>query len=527
MTHHYFSLQYSAIQKTVLRHDRLWSIAGISQGLAKLNEIDFIRIAETEYKGKVLVAGGGKFTAKFPDNSLAEGARSEICKRLATSFPMLEYQISEVVVAESLADAKENKQILLSLGEQKQRFRGYAASYLPHLAVCAECGEFPAETVFKIPVKEGGKWKDRLICRTCMVAYDQAKVDFKNIIRETATTLEQIYLEYLRAVSGAGHCKALHNFDDMFPDDDATGDKTSKKRMAVWFSDLNNMNQKVPIWLGQNEDEILKTFNTVKAVNISVVAKALISTFSDPDNSYLPFRIVVAGGDDLCLVMPEQYILDFIGNLADATHQKVTELDKDPQNPLNTEWLQKRVLPDPQGTIATVKPYSFGGSFVLASLHTPFKAIHALGEKLMSDAKTKTDRQGNSVNWRIMAEDGAVADTILDFDRPLFIEQPDVLPAGWNKLNFAEYMKLRDEYKGVTGSHRFALVDRLLRFADNSEKLTTELKKYDSNQRIKSFSGLLTESKLQSGGFLVPERLATLLELMSIKKTSDKDEERI
>lgn len=29
----YVSLQYSAIQKTVLRHDRLWSMAGVSQML--------------------------------------------------------------------------------------------------------------------------------------------------------------------------------------------------------------------------------------------------------------------------------------------------------------------------------------------------------------------------------------------------------------------------------------------------------------------------------------------------------------
>jgi hypothetical protein len=37
----------------------------------------------------------------------------------------------------------------------------------------------------------------------------------------------------------------------------------------------------------------------------------------------------------------------------------------------------------------------------------------------------------------------------------------------------------------------------------------------------------LTEKKLQRNKVLTPERLATLLELMSIKKTDDRNEERI
>jgi hypothetical protein len=64
--HYYFALQYSAIQETVLRHDRLWSIAGISQILSRMNEIELPAIVEHRDIGEeVLVAGGGKFTARF------------------------------------------------------------------------------------------------------------------------------------------------------------------------------------------------------------------------------------------------------------------------------------------------------------------------------------------------------------------------------------------------------------------------------------------------------------------------------
>ena len=524
--YYYLSLQYSAIQKTVLRHDRLWSIAGISNTLARLNEIDLPDIA-VHHGGTAIVAGGGKFTARFRDEASAVAARSECVRLLSTTLPMLEFQVSDIVSADTFTEAIANNNIIKSVNEQKQSFRGYASCYLPHLAVCAECGEYPAETRFSISVKEGLKWKDRYICRTCKTANDGAKIDFSKLNSDTTTTLEQVYLEYLKAVPDACHCQALQNFDDMFPDDGDTGGKTSKKRMAVWFSDLNNMNQKVPVWLGQNENEILNTFKTVKEVNIAVVATALAATFPAPGDSFLPFRVVVAGGDDLCMVMPEQYLLNFATNLAQAVTDKINELDADLNNPLNTAWLQDRVRPDVNGVRPTVKPYSFGGSFVLASLHTPFRAIHALGEELMSQAKVKSDRHGNAINWRIMAEDGAVAETLLNFERPLFVDRPATVPAEWDKLTFAEYLELRKEFKAVSGSHRFAIVDRLIRFGNDPEKLTAELKKYDSNLRLKSFSGLLTEKKLQRDNVLAPERLATLLELMSINNTNDRDEERI
>lgn len=73
--YHYFSLQYSAIQKTILRHDRLWSMSGISMVLSELNEIILPRISEQEGNGTVLVAGGGKFTARFDTNENSEKAK--------------------------------------------------------------------------------------------------------------------------------------------------------------------------------------------------------------------------------------------------------------------------------------------------------------------------------------------------------------------------------------------------------------------------------------------------------------------
>ncbi|HOF05363.1 MAG TPA: hypothetical protein PK175_09070 [Syntrophales bacterium] len=567
---YYLSLQYSAIQKTVLRHDRLWSIAGMSQGLARLNEVDLPDIVRKN-NGEVLVAGGGKFTAKF----VAEGeagtaaqvtaeanaaqALREIRKAVATAFPMLEFQMSEVVAANDFADAKAGKRterpdvagigpenndadggknakgILDFINEQKRTFRGFVTTYMPHLAICGECGEYPAESTFFYK-SEGGRI---YLCRICYEARNRAWTNLGKIAegmtnedtngdyvmkerdvkspRRVLTTLESIYHGYLTAVPSAKECELLLDFADMFPEPDDV-DKAARRRMAVWFSDLNNMNQKVPIWLAQPEDKILHTFDQVKAVNIEVIVDALTKTFPNPKETVLPFRLVVAGGDDLCLVMPEEYILAFVQNLAAAVDEKVAELEKKGANPLSVKWLKEHADPNKDKEKDGIKPYSFGGAFVIASLHTPFKKIHALGEERLAESKKETDRWGNSVNWRIMAEENAVSEDLFKFERPLFVSKPEKTPAKMqDRLTFNDYIALCEKHADISSSHRFAVLARVQQFPEDQGGFAKALKMLDGATRSKSFSGLLDEEKLKHNGQPDPARFATLLELLTIK----------
>jgi hypothetical protein len=168
---YYFSVQYSAIQKTILRHDRLWSVTGISMILSELNEIGFPRVV-SENNGTVLVAGGGKFTARFSGERDAETAKRDIVKILSTTLPMLEFQASkEIIRAESMNDAKAEKKdkdgnilypgLIRELSEQKRHFRGYGVSFNPHLKTCDECGEYPVAAGKKIPPG------DKRVCGIC------------------------------------------------------------------------------------------------------------------------------------------------------------------------------------------------------------------------------------------------------------------------------------------------------------------------------------------------------------------------
>jgi hypothetical protein len=170
----------------------------------------------------------------------------------------------------------------------------------------------------------------------------------------------------------------------------------------------------------------------------------------------------------------------------------------------------------------TPKPFGFGASFVVTSIHTPFSQIHALGEELMSAAKKQTGRRGNSVNWRIMAEDQPVETDPFAFDRPLFIEDSDAE----TELSFKKYLNLRKIYKfgikepkkqrELSTSHLQQIVGIMMREKDARE-IERQLKLLDSGEADKSFSPLLRDPAFRnSDKTLNPRRLATLLELITI-----------
>ena len=227
---------------------------------------------------------------------------------------------------------------------------------------------------------------------------------------------------------------------------------------------------------------------------------------------------MVAGGDDLCLVMAEKHILAFTRNLSQVVETARKSFSQD--HPLSDEWLIDNRFKD----TGEPKPFGFGASFVVTSIHTPFSQIHQVGEELMSAAKKGTDRQGNSVNWRIMAEENSVTEKLLQFERPLFIEVGDRGKYGPDQLTFAEYLELRDKYKGkLSGSHLQQIVGIMQELGAgnggeiNPWELDRRLKLLDAAETDKSFSFLLRDPRFRDDNdMLLPRRIATLFELMTI-----------
>ncbi len=512
---YYLSLQYSGIQKVILRHDRLWSIAGTSQLLSQLNEIELPRLAK-KFDGKVIISGGGKFTASFQSHDKATEARDSFIKLISTTLPMLEVQYSEAVDAVSLKEALGNETyppLTSQLAEAKRYFRGYGYTYNPQLQPCDECGEYPAESPWD---------KDERLCRICYQAYEHSKLKLSRLKDNTddLTSIKRIYSDLATSFDGNLPDIPL-NLEDLFPKNDKNKDK---RRIALWASDINGMGDKLPLWTSQADEKIIEVFQKIKAFNIKVITNALKATFTNiKDSKYLPFRIIVAGGDDLCIVMRDMDILRFTIELSKSLHEALKEeIDKDKAYPLSLEYLES--LKDTSKGSVQLKPHSFGGAFVVAPIHTPFKRLHHLVESLMKRAKEHTQRQDNSINWRVLSsEEDVVSETVLPFEKPLFIDNQ----IDNSSLTFKDYYDWAKEFKGLSTSHRQQIISKMIELVaeckDDTEAgklLERFLKRMPaaSGEKDSPHNRLLLEDKLRIGDTLSIARLSTLFEIIELYK---------
>jgi len=322
-----------------------------------------------------------------------------------------------------------------------------------------------------------------------------------------------------------------NNFEDLFASngESSSGDTNGqeRRRMAVWFSDINNMNGKVPIWFDQEEEEVFEIFTKVKKIFIQVTAQALADTFTDLCPPYLPFRIIIAGGDDLCLVMDSRNILEFAENMSKAFVSERERIKGDDNNYLNPDWLNRnrKEKSDQQ----PIKPYSFGSSFVITDIHTPFRLIHEIGETLMSEAKQETDRIDNSINWRIMADDDSETDRIHDFEKPLLIDSfsehgpkdPSLTSLNSDKMAFKDYLALIQPDFNISSSHMHQIVKKIKETAYDPVKVENWLKSLDDERTGKSFSKILIKSSFKDKeGLLNLKRIMTFFELLTIKRNA-------
>jgi hypothetical protein len=225
--------------------------------------------------------------------------------------------------------------------------------------------------------------------------------------------------------------------------------------------------------------------------------------------------LIVAGGDDLCLVMDERYMLKFAESLSTSVNEHIATLP--PNHPLHPDWLNSKSERN------SVEPYGFGAAFIITPVHTPFSRIHEVGEALMKEAKIATKRKANSINWRIMAEADSLTEQLLTFERPIFINHADPGIPNPPCLPFVKYLGLVRKYKKILStSHIQQLVSWMLETDHDAEQLEIKMMKGASSELEKSYSELLTEKALRrENGTFMPSRLATLLELISIEEKTE------
>lgn len=503
----YIAFRYSGIQQALLRHQRLWSISGTSELMNEINEVILPAIVN-KHDGRVLMAGGGKLTALFYDSRKAEKAKNEIIEAVATNMPFIEFQIYGPLQSDSVSDALYRKDGLLNgLAEQKRAFRGYGITYNPHFKICEECSQYPAED--RLYFRES-----KNICFICKSLYEKtAELPEDSISLSGLKRLQKNYIDHIkREATIKGELKFSRNFEDLFSPSE------KKKRIALWMSDVNNMGKRVPLWFKQDDDKVYETFNKVKEVYFQIILNSLLKTFTHhtlihdkkAGEVFTPFRIILAGGDDLCIIMNSRHILTFAEKFNESFKEMEEAIKKELGHPLNESWFRKY-------SAENIPPYSVGSSFIIADLHTPFSKIFELTKDRLKVAKDFS-REANTVNWDIYYG----STSIMKFHKPLYFFSRN------GEYGFLDYLNLARRYEGLSASKIYYLARCLEKYflsseseSDKKELLLDFISLPDASRKSSLFRKLLKEERfLFEDGYPVPERWATFLEILTIYQES-------
>jgi hypothetical protein len=500
----YISLQFSAIQATINRHDRLWSIAGISRILQEINEVKLKETAlKIEESSSILLSGGGKFTVGFSTEENACIFREKALKIISTALPMLEFQISDIFEGANFKEIREH--ILDQLKNRKKALRGYSVTFNPHLYQCDECGEFPAESFHA----------ENKICRICKNSRDSVYRHTSYGSNKATCSIDAICAKIFER--SQDKLQIPYEFEDLFKNRE---DANESRRIAVWFSDLNSMKDRVSIWNNQDENKILECFDKFKKFVVDWIGDTINSTFesvyNDSERKFFPFRIIVAGGDDLCIVMDEKYILSFTGNLSKIFYKKLNSLNHD--HPLSDKWLKEeweKLFKNNSAKQLAIKPFSFGGSFVITHYKTPFKKIYDFGEELMKQAKQESKRQYNCVNWAVIF--GDESEKQFHFEKPLPIVNDDK-KEHLNLWSLEDYLSfIKSNRSHLTSSQMNKIVKEISH--NNTEELLKIFRQNYCKDTANLYQKIMDEKYFYnfSENMLYPNRILTLFELTQIK----------
>jgi CRISPR/Cas system-associated protein Cas10 (large subunit of type III CRISPR-Cas system) len=177
------------------------------------------------------------------------------------------------------------------------------------------------------------------VCRICYQSWKEARINLGDLLKKdenNVTSIERIYIKYAESLSKKDNLEVPLNMEDLFPEDKNNDKKEEeRKRIAVWASDVNSMGDRLPLWISQEEDNIQKTFDRLKDFIIDVLSETLIEVFPEKTlikkgdgTIYIPFRLIVAGGDDLFIVMPHRFIVDFALTYSRIMGDKAANISK-------------------------------------------------------------------------------------------------------------------------------------------------------------------------------------------------------
>lgn len=296
-------------------------------------------------KSGILTRDGGHFQAVFASHERAEAFRDRAAALLTRQLPGLRFEI-ELHCLES--------------GERLDRPAAAATSLaeLPHFRVCEETGTETASGMNP----DGKAWSRKA----------QALITAGKMFQQSSRR------ELQGRLPGYDIISLLQNqfpgYDELPCPEDLQQLAGPSGYIAVIHADGNCIGERRHRWATPvpETDRIAyeahhETFFHAmrRAIRASLVG-ALDAVFTTQLNSldYLPYQVLMLGGDDLVLVCQARFALDWVRRYA--------------------EQLQKHPVPWQH---AETRPISIGAGVAIARYSVPFHRLHALAEQLARSAK--------------------------------------------------------------------------------------------------------------------------------------------
>lgn len=464
------------IQEYVFRNIKLKPIFGASLLVAELTSHDFCKtesiLKEFEEAKEIkelssgkrylpIFFGGGNIKIIFSANKdtltfVEDMQRIFIRKAHGATFSHVIYKFTDNFDNNVIEQAeKELKKI------KQSKWCSIQPNTNPCFDLCTLCRTYPAN----LKHRDG-----KFVCENCFCALKS----FDNFL--SMNNKDILLKRFHEQFSNNLHCKFMNEFDDI---------KDDKSYLAVLNMDANDIGDKI-VKCTQNKVNdtcvtALKDFST--GLNNAVI-EMLINSLKDniftPEEigkEEAPFRPIIIGGDDICLVIAGNKAIRFICNF----------IDNIKKNPF---------------CISNAITFSIGVCFVKS--HYPFSFAHKLSEQLLASAKAKKSH-GNVIDWETLNTSTIEGLTTIRNERYSTKHDEEEYVLTYKPYNFKD-----DDFRGF---NNFVDVSRGLETILKSSKFKELRQIVRENKTVSSFmfrkliSKLTDEDKKKIDGFLIRLKL--------------------
>ncbi len=348
MTKWILTAEADKIQHFVFRSSRLREVVGGSQLLTDFCD----KVTRAISPEDRIVADGGAFTLLFDDPTQADDFGRDLAQQY---YELTNCTLTVAKLTEWNGKPEDfpaaNRQAHLSLASAKRQGRAAAAvGQGPYMAFCASCGIGLAST--HRPLAEGDS--AQYVCDVCLRKAEKRGGEGSRFLRE-----------FKQAVVS----DRFNDFDLPVEPEKLTGAWEARNYVAYLVADGNGMGKvfrqcKDP---GQLHNLSTGLENVVRQSLAAPTRKLMQQKPRGTNPNLIPVLPLILGGDDVFILLPASYALDFARQFCLEYETRMAAL------------LKRIGLPDIRATMSA--------AVVICKSKYPHTLVHKHGERLLQEAK--------------------------------------------------------------------------------------------------------------------------------------------